>query len=199
MGQVLRAVLIAVMALGSISALLTAYNLLAARKPAAARKIVLLLLSLAAVGAAVTIRLTMNEPEGEYTGMRIEAIRATTGDAPTVALSIWVYTPDGKELGHVFTSGKLVPGLAGTQWVEIAAHVPIRAPVSVVGGEQRVPLTIKLNPNRFMTPPDAVFTVFLGPGDLPDASDDTATCVVRSDDPGEFELRLRISRSADGE
>jgi hypothetical protein len=130
----------------------------------------------------------------------MEAIRFT-GEAvdrestEAVSLSLWLYDENDDLIDHRFTSGKLVPEVQGTQWKPLNGRpegIPI--PRRRLGKGDRFTFQIKLNPNRLLTPPDAVFIESVDLSSLLTGDLDQKQLLITSTNKL-FELRVVFSAS----
>ena len=108
----------------------------------------------------------------DYTSIAIkmEAIRFTPqaisgGAAEAVSLSLWMYDENAGLIKHAFASGKLVPDIQKTDWKSLNDTDQKAVPRKWLKKSDLFTFQIKLNPNRLLTPPDAVFSesIDLGP------------------------------------
>jgi hypothetical protein len=123
--------------------------------------------------------------------IRLDAIRATGDLAKPVGVSLWLY-PHGveKELARSFVSEKI----SGTEWVLLESDfVPI--PQLYVTERAYFVLTVRLNPNRLATPPDAVFSASLPLAELTGTERITTEVVLSALEPYELRLSLRSRES----
>ncbi len=134
------------------------------------------------------------EKESRYT-LRIDSIRAVDADAEPVDLSIWLYDSSDNLISKSFDSGELDPEKIGTDWLSLRNTVPVRLPKAMISGDRVLTGTIKLNPNRFATPADAVFPISINLAEAFESEIDmmVVTLTPRTDAP--FELRVEFTEA----
>ena len=130
--------------------------------------------------------------------VKLDAIRVIDQEAEGVNLSVWLYDVKGNLIRHVFTQGVLDPAISGREWVTL--DDPEFKPMSAeaIPDPAHFVLEIKLNPNRFATPPDAVFYLTANLENLQLNAENAHDQVVTSES-GAYQLRLSFrKRSATG-
>lgn len=123
--------------------------------------------------------------------LKLDAIRVVERDADKVNISLWVYDYAGKLIRNVFTPGALDPDISGGSWVLLNDPEFKSIPASSVVDPGRLELEIRLNPNRFMTPPDAIFKFTVELKDILREPENKTGLVVTSEN-GAYELRVWI-------
>jgi hypothetical protein len=105
-----------------------------------------------------------------------------------------MYGEGGDLIDHIFTSGKLVPEIQKTEWKLLNASEGISLPRRRLSKEEPFTFQIKLNPNRLLTPPDAVFTESVDLSSLLTGELEQKRLIITSTNKL-FELRVVFSAS----
>ncbi len=132
------------------------------------------------------------EKESRYT-LRVDSIRAVDRDADPVDLSIWIYDPSGNLVSKSFDSRELDPGKIGTEWLSIRNTEPIRIPEAMISEDGVLQGTIKLNPNRLATPPDAIFPISINLAEAFESEVDPIVVTLQSRSDAPYELRVELA------
>jgi len=144
----------------------------------------------AGLSTAILILLVMSCGGSPTVGISMRAVRCTDEDADPVSLSLWLYDENGKLVGHTFTSGSLDPEIQRGRWRILDEPDFIRVPQRLLGQGGVFRYVVKLNPNRLLTPPDAVFRAQVSLVALREADESSRTVVLGSEERGIFELRV---------
>jgi len=139
--------------------------------------------------SAVLILLMVSCGGSATIGISMRAIRCTDPDGDPVNLSLWLYGENGRLVGHTFTSGGLDPELQKDRWRLLDEADYIRVPRRLLEEGAVFRYVVKLNPNRLLTPPDAVFRARVSLDAVRQADESERTVVLRSEERGIFELR----------
>lgn len=126
--------------------------------------------------------------------VRFAAVRATLTPEEPVDISLWLYPIDSEEKITNYFDERTIEG---TLWVFLPGSEFVSIPEDAISESDDFAFRIKMNPNRFLTPPDAIFEVsvalqhLLSPDRLQPVSLD-----VRARGGAPYEVRLEF-READ--
>ncbi len=148
--------------------------------------------ALLACGALVAA-LVFSCSKGSGYEVRFDAVRATGDLREPIGISLWLYPIDAKdELFHYFDESKI----GGAEWVELAGSGFVEIPERLLTDASYFVFRVELNPNRFLTPADAVFEASAPLDELVSKSENgVASLTVRATSNAPFEVRLQFRRS----
>ena len=126
--------------------------------------------------------------------VKLDAMRVLDGDADPVTMSLWIYDSKGDVIRRTFTPGRLDSKVFGTSWVPVNDPDFGPIPKESIPDASRFSCQIKLNPNRLLTPPDAVFNLALDLEGGLKSEDGAVEVVVESEDEGRYQIKLRLRR-----
>ena len=148
----------------------------------------------AVAGALLAVYLVYLYPWPSPYAFKLDAVRALDGEMEPVDLSFWCYDRHGDLIKRVFTPGKLVPETQARAWIGLDDPEYTTISASALSADDAFECRIVLNPNRLVTPPDAVFTGALQMPQDRAVPDDPHTYVIKSDGEGLLELRVLAIR-----
>ena len=145
-----------------------------------------------ALAAAALFTLVSCDAESGF-AIRIDAIRSTVEPAKPVALSLWLYPEGGeKVMSKIFTSEKII----NRDWIPLDGDF-ISIASDLLSAESFFAFRIELNPNRFATPPDAVFRASVPLADLfyDEVGSSEPLAIRAQENPYEIKIVVRDNRS----
>ena len=126
--------------------------------------------------------------KGSGFAIGLDSIRSTGEPIKPVALSLWIYPEDGeKEMSKLFTSEKITD----SNWIALDGDF-VSISSDLLSPDNFFAFRIELNPNRFATPPDAIFRASVPLADLFYDTDGISEPLVVRAQQKHYEIRIVI-------